>query len=440
LSAEATADQSRWRRLIPIVFVTYSLAYLDRTNFGIATASGMAADLGIDAGKSSLLGAMFFLGYFIFQVPGTVLAERVGIKALVFACLLVWGAMASLSGWVSSLGGLLAVRFTLGAAEAAVFPGMLVYLNRWFTRRERSRASGLLILGNPVTIVWMSVLSAYLVRSVGWRWMFIIEGAPALVWAGVWWFMADERPSEAAWLDPEGRRRLVEALDFEQEGLKPVRNLREAFRSPVVLCLCAQYFCWSLGIYGFVLWLPSILRQASSSGIVITGWLAALPYLAAIPAMMVNSAACDRSGNRIRHIWPFLAAAAVAFYASYALGPSHAPLSFALLTVAGICMYAPYGPFFALLPELFPRNVAGGATALVNSLGGLGGFAGAYLVGLLGGSGGDPSRGYALMSAALLLSAALTVLVPRLARSPKSLAGAARTAVTGRRRPGSAGR
>ncbi|HEY5228428.1 MAG TPA: MFS transporter [Opitutaceae bacterium] len=420
MSAAPTTDRGRWRRLVPIAFVTYSLAYLDRTNFGIATASGMAADLGIDGGKSSLLGAMFFLGYFIFQVPGTVLAERMGIKPLVFACLLVWGAMASLSGWVGGLGGLLAVRFVLGAAEAAVLPAMLVYLNRWFTREERSRASSLLILGNPVTIVWMSVLSAYLVRSLGWRWMFIIEGLPALAWAGVWWVLADERPADARWLGTGERHRLAEALDREQQGLKPVRNLREAFRSPVVLCLCAQYFCWSLGIYGFVLWLPSILRQASSYGIVRTGWLAALPYLVAIPAMMANSAACDRSARRVRHIWPFLAAAALAFYGSYALGPSHFPLSFALLTVAGICMYAPYGPFFALMPELFPRNVAGGAMALVNSLGGLGGFAGAYLVGLLGGSGGDPSRAYALMSVALLASAALIALVPGLARGSRT--------------------
>lgn len=415
MSATPRADRRRWRRLIPIVFVTYSLAYLDRTNFGIATASGMAADLGIDGEKSSLLGAMFFLGYFAFQVPGTVLAEKTGIRRLVFGCLLVWGAMASLSGWVRSLGGLFAVRFMLGAAEAAVLPAMLVYLNRWFTREERSRASSLLILGNPVTIVWMSVLSAYLVRALGWRWMFIVEGVPAMAWAVAWWVLADEGPADARWLGPDEHRALVEALDREQRELRPVRNLRDAFRSPVVLCLCAQYFCWSLGIYGFVLWLPSILRQASSFGIVRTGWLAALPYLLAVPAMMANSAASDRAPSRVRHIWPFLAAAALALYGSYALGPSHFPLSFGLLTIAGICMYAPYGPFFSIVPELLPRNVAGGAMALVNSLGALGGFAGAYFVGFLGGSGGDPSRAYALMSAALLASAALVALVPKLA-------------------------
>jgi nitrate/nitrite transporter NarK len=133
--------------------------------------------------------------------------------------------------------------------------------------------------------------------------------------------------------------------------------------------------------------------------------------------MMLNSAACDRAGSRVRHIWPFLGAAALAFYGSYALGPAHFPLSFALLAVAGICMYAPYGPFFALMPVLLPRKVAGGAMALVNSVGAPGGFAGAYLVGFLGGAGGDPSRGFALMSAALLASAVLIALVPRLSRA-----------------------
>ncbi|HEY1848752.1 MAG TPA: MFS transporter [Opitutaceae bacterium] len=415
MSALSRPEAGRWRRLVPAAFVTYSLAYLDRTNFGIATASGMAASLGIDGKRSSLLGAMFFLGYFIFQVPGTLLAERMGIRRLVFLCLLLWGAMASLTGWISSIPCLYAVRFTLGAAEAAVLPSMIVYLNRWFTRGERARVSSLLILGNPVTVVWMSVASAFLVRSFGWRWMFILEGAPAILWAGAWWLLADERPADAPWLQETERQMLSEQMEREQGSIRPMGGIGEAFASPVVLCLCAQYFCWSLGLYGFVLWLPSILGQATSFGIVRIGLLAALPYLFAVPAMLVNSSACDRRGDRVRHIWPFLAAAALAFYGSRLLGPSHFGWSFALLAAAGICMYAPYGPFFALISELLPRNVAGGAVALVNSLGALGGFAGAYLVGLLGGAGGDPSRAYALMCAALLVSAILIGVVPRLA-------------------------
>jgi sugar phosphate permease len=407
----------RWRRMIPIAFVTYSLAYLDRSNFSIAAAAGMAGDLGFGPRDSSLVGAIFFLGYFIFQVPGTVLAQKLGVRGLIFWCLLAWGAFASLSGWVSSIGGLLIVRFLLGAAEATVLPALLLYISRWFTREERSTANGFLILGNPVTVVWMSIVSAYLVRLVGWRWMFIIEGFPAVAWAGLWWILADESPADAVWLGDGEKRSLEAALSREQETIHPVRRHSDAFRSPAVLCLCAHYFCWSLGFYGLLIWLPSILRQASHLGIVWTGWLAALPYLAAIPAMILTSIASDRRRQRVGFVWPYLAIASIALYASYALGASHFGLSYTALLIAGVCMYAPYGPFFAIIPEILPRNVAGGAMALVNSLGALGGFAGTFLVGYLNGSSGGPSESYILMSASLFVSAILVCFVPRMSRA-----------------------
>lgn len=406
----------RWRRIIPVVFVTYSLAYLDRSNFSIAAASGMASDLGIGPASTSLVGAMFFLGYFAFQVPGAMYAENRSAKKLVFWCLLAWGAMASLTGLVTNLAALLAIRFLLGVSEAAVLPALLVFLNRWFTRSERSRANSLLLLGNPITIVWMSVISAYLVLALGWRWMFVLEGAPAIGWAAIWWWWADERPSDAKWLGAEERRRLEATLEAEQGALQPVRNYREAFRSPAVVCLCIQFFCWSVGFYGFLIWLPSILRQASHEGIVRTGWLATLPYVVAAPALIATSVRSDRSRNRIRFIWPFLVTASLAFYGCYAVGSSHFLVSYALLGVAGVCMYAPYGPFFAILPEMLPRNVAGGAVALVNSVGTLGAFAGAYGVGYLNSSTSDPSDGYVLMSGSLLVSGLLICWVPRLAR------------------------
>ena len=416
MSPRPAATGRRWWRLIPVVFTTYSLAYLDRSNFSIAAASGMAADLGIGPAGSSLVGSMFFLGYFAFQVPGAAYAERRSVRSLVFWSLLAWGAMASLTGLVPNLAGLLAVRFMLGVAEAAVFPALLVHVSRWFTRPERSRANGLLILGNPATIVWMSVVSAYLVRSLGWRWMFILEGAPALAWAGLWWWWTDERPCDAVWLGEAERRRLEGELEAEQGALRPVGGYLEAFRRPVVACLCAQYFSWSLGFYGFVLWLPSILSQASHEGIVRTGWLAALPYVLAVPAILLTSALSDRRGDRIRFVWPFLMAASLGFYAAWGLGASHPLASYGLLTLCGVCMYAPYGPFFAFIPETLPQGVAGGAMALVNSLGALGGFAGAYLVGYLNGTTGDPSAGFVLMGTSLLVSTLLALRVPGLAR------------------------
>jgi sugar phosphate permease len=408
----------RWRRTIPIVFITYSLAYLDRVNFGFAAAGGMAHDLGISPQISSLLGAVFFLAYFIFQIPGTIYAERHSVKKLIFWCILAWGGLASLTGLVTNIPLLIGIRFLLGVAEAAVMPAMLVYLSNWFTRSERSTANTFLVLGNPLTVIWMSVLSGYLVNSLNWRWMFILEGLPAVIWAFLWLKWADDFPRDATWLNAPEKSWVEQTLQAEQKTLKPVRNYREAFRSPIVVCLCAQYFCWSVGVYGFVLWLPSILREASQASMVNTGWLSALPYAAAAPAMLLASRLSDRSFNRRIFVWPFLLLAAFAFYGSFALGPSHFNISYTLLVIAGVGMYLPYGPFFAIVPELLPRNVAGGAMALINSMGAIGGFVGSYFVGYLNGVTGGPSSSFMLMSMALLAAALITFFLPKAPASP----------------------
>ena len=404
----ATLAARRWWYIMPIVFITYSLAYLDRANYGFAAASGMAADLMITPGLSSLLGALFFLGYFFFQVPGAIYAQKHSVKKLIFFSLILWGGLATLTGVVSNAYWLIVIRFMLGVVEAAVMPAMLVYLCHWFTRAERSRANTFLILGNPVTMLWMSVVSGYLVQHFSWRWMFIIEGLPAVLWAFIWWKLADERPKDAKWLSDAEKHSLETALAAEQVGIKAVKNYAEAFRSPKVISLALQFFCWSIGVYGFVLWLPSILKQAANVDIVQAGWLASVPYLAAVVAMVGVSWASDRMQKRKRFVWPPLLIAAVAFYGSYALGTDHFWWSYALLVVAGACMYAPYGPFFAIVPEILPANVAGGAMALINSMGALGSFGGSWLVGYLNGATGGPGASYLFMCGALLTAVALT--------------------------------
>jgi sugar phosphate permease len=401
----------RWLYIMPIVFITYSLAYLDRANYGFATASGMAEDLHITPGLSSLLGALFFLGYFFFQVPGAIYAQKNSVKKLIFVSLILWGGLATLTGIVSNAYMLIGIRFMLGVVEAAVMPAMLVYLCHWFTRAERSRANTVLILGNPVTMLWMSVVSGYLVQHFNWRWMFIVEGMPAVIWAFIWWRLVDEKPAQAKWLDDAEKAELQSRLDAEQAGIKPVKNYAEAFRSPKVILLSLQYFCWSIGVYGFVLWLPTILKQGAHLDMIQAGWLSALPYLAAIIAMVAVSWGSDKVQRRKRFVWPPLLVAALAFYGSYALGSEHFWWSYSLLVLAGACMYAPYGPFFAIVPEILPSNVAGGAMALINSMGALGSFAGSYLVGYLNGATGNLSASYLLMSGALLVSVVLTLLL-----------------------------
>lgn len=244
---------------------------------------------------------------------------------------------------------------------------------------------------------------------MGWRWMFILEGLPAIVWGLFWWRLVVDRPRNATWLTDMEKNDLEEQLQQEQLTIKPVKNYAEAFKSPIVILLCLQYALWSLGIYGFVIWLPSIINAAPDLNIVKTGWLVSVPYLFAIIGMLVVSYFSDKTLNRKSFVWPFLLVGAVAFYSSYLVGTSNFWLSFGLLIIAGGSMYAPYGPFFALITEILPRNVTGGAIALINSIGALGGFAGAYFVGYLNGVTGGFGASYIFMAGSLFLSALLTI-------------------------------
>jgi sugar phosphate permease len=406
---EKTLAKKRWIRLIPIVFITYSLAYIDRANFGFAVAGGMAKDLNITASISSLLGSLFFLGYFFFQIPGTLYAANKSTRKLIFWSLLLWGALASATGLVKNVNLLFAIRFMLGVVESAVWPSMIVLLSRWFTRSERSKANTFLTLGNPVTIVWMSILSGYLIKTLSWRWMFIIEGLPAIIWAFFWWRLVDDRPKDAKWLTETEKYDFEEQLQQEQQNIKPVRNYAEAFKSKVVILMCLQYAFWSIGVYGFIMWLPSIIKAAPDMSIETTGWLTAIPYFFAIIFMFVASYFSDKTLNRKAFIWPFLLIGALAFYGSYLLGTTNFWLSFILLVIAGAVIYTPYAPFFTVLTEVLPKNVSAGAIALVNSFGAFGSFVGAYIVGYLNGATHGFGASYIFMAGSLFLSALLTM-------------------------------
>ena len=400
---------SRWYRLIPVAFITYSLAYLDRANFGFAAAGEMARDLNITKATSSLLGALFFLGYFFFQIPGAHYASTKSAKKLIFWSLIAWGSLAMATGLVSNITLLVIIRFMLGVVESAVMPAMLILLARWFTKKERSRANTFLILGNPVTILWMSILSGYLINAAGWRWMFIWEGLPAVIWAFFWWRLVNDKPANATWLSQQEKDDLEAALAAEQQGIKPVKNYAAAFKSRAVILLSLQYAFWSIGVYGFVMWLPSIIKAAPHISMIETGWLSSLPYVFAITGMLLTSYYSDKTLNRKIFVWPLLLVAALSFYCSYLVGTSNFWLSFVLLIIAGAAMYAPYGPFFAIITEMLPANVTAGAIALINSFGALGSFLGAYMVGFLNGATGGFGASYIFMAASLLLSALLTL-------------------------------
>jgi sugar phosphate permease len=396
--------RKRWLYLLPAVFVTYSLAYLDRANYGFGAAAGLAETLHITESQTALLGSLFFLGYFLFQVPGIAYARRRNASRLIFYTLIVWGMLAALTGVIRSFWLLALDRLLLGVAESLIFPAMLLLLTNWFTRSERSRANTLLILGNPVTILWMSAITGFLIRSFGWQMTFIIEGVPSILWAFVWMAVVRDRPEQTTWMSAEASAHLSRQLSEEQVSLPKVSGLLKALMRRDVILLSLQYFCWSLGLYGFVLWLPTIIRQGSELGIGITGLLSAIPYFLAVLMMLLVAYLSDKTLRRRSLVWPFLVLSGVALLGSFVFASHSFWLAYGCLILAGGAMYAPYGPFFAIIPEVVPANVAAEVMATVNSCGALGAFLGAWFVGVLQARTGNSRAGYLLMAVALIVS------------------------------------
>ncbi len=398
--------------LLFLVFVTYSLAYLDRANYGFGAAAGMAETLHITEERGALLVGLFFLGYFLFQIPCSMLARRYSSTRVVFASLFLWGALATLTGIVRQFWLLAIDRFLLGVAESAIFPAMLVLLTHWFTRAERSRANTVLILGNPVTVLWMSAMTGFLIERLGWQKTFIIEGLPSILWAFVWISLVRDHPSQVKWMDPDQAEELETRIETERKELGLDRNsasLREILLRKDVLLLSLQYFLWSLGVYGFVLWLPTIVKRGSGLSMTQTGLLAAIPYIAAVVLMPIASYISDRTMRRRELVWPFLALAGLALLGSFVFAGRSFAAAFVCLVFGGGCMYAPYGAFFAMIPERVPKQRAGEVMAMINSSGALGSFVGSYSVGLLQAVTGSSRPGYLLMSVGLLGSALLLV-------------------------------
>jgi sugar phosphate permease len=394
----------RWLYLMPIVFFTYSLAYLGRSNFGFGAAAGLAKSLNITESRAAFLGSVFFIGYFFFQIPAASYARRKSATRLIFFALLSWGILSGLTGVIRNYWLLVVDRTLLGVSESLIFPAMLILLTHWFTREERSRANAILILGNPVTVTWMAAATGYLIKAVGWQMTFIIEGIPSILWAFVWIMVAHDKPNQAGWIHKDSSKALEDALDAEQTGLPKLGSFAAALKVPAVILLCVQYFFWSFGVYGLVLWIPEMIRSGSKIGIETIGLLSAAPFLLAVVLMILVSYFSDRLMNRKMFVWPFLCLSGLALFTSFATAGQNFWIGYIALVIAGGTMYAPYGPFFAIIPEMLPSNVAGEVFALINSFGALGGFAGTWLVGLFQALTGNARMGYFVMAASLLIS------------------------------------
>jgi MFS family permease len=430
-SADPTRAAARFARVLPLAFITYALAYLDRVNYGYAEAKGLSETLGITTQVSSLLASVFFVGYCLFQIPGASYASKHSAKKLCFWALVLWGLLSAAQGVLPKLWMLIIARFLLGVVESVVFPAMLVFLTHWFTKREKSKANTLLIIGNPLTMACGSAISGYLIfifdrhplfHLQGWQMMFILEGLPSVAWAFYWWVSADDRPAEASWLSPEEAAAVQHQLDIEQRDISAVKNYWAAFRDPRVILLSVMYFCWSIGTYGFVFWLPKVVKDGSGLNIAITGLLTSIPYFLSIGTMLVVSYWSDRLLNRKAFIWPAMIIGGVAFLIAAAVGQGHFWWAFAALLFAGASVYTPCGPLWAMIAEMVPRNVVGESMALVNTAGAIGGFVGSLSVGFLVGHFHRNAPGFLFMALSLIAAGLIVKMVNPVRRQPPAAA------------------
>lgn len=407
IALSRTRPSGRWLRIMPIVFVTYSLAYLDRTNYGFGAAAGLNEALQISPNRAAWLASLFFLGYFSFQIPAAAYARRHSPTRMIFFCILGWGVLASLTGLINNFWLLALDRFLLGSMESLIIPAMLILLTEWFTRNERSRANTYLILGNPVTVLWMSAITGYLISQYGWRNVFIIEGLPSVIWAFVWIATMSDHPAQAKWLKVEEREALEQQLAKEQLEI-PDRHAStwSVLTDRRVLNLSAQLLLWSVTAYGFIMWLPDIIHSGGSS-MGSTGLLAAGPYAASVVLMIIVSYVSDRYQIRKNIVWPLLAVSALCFFGSYWLAEYSFTLAYFCMVFGCATMQAPLGPFFAIAPDILPREAAGIAMGVINSAGALGGFLGSWIIGYIQARTHSVSLSFAFMSAFILAAAIL---------------------------------
>jgi MFS transporter, ACS family, tartrate transporter len=415
-----TLAKITWR-LLPFMFLLYIVAFLDRVNVGFA-ALQMKGDLGFSDTVYGIGAGIFFIGYFVFEIPSNLILERVGARVWIARIMLTWGVISSAMFLVSGETSFYILRFLLGVAEAGFFPGMILYLTYWFPARERARRVALFMTAIPISGVIGSPISGALLTLdgfaglAGWQIMFLAEGIPAILLGILVLRYLPNGPDEAGWLEPEERGWLRRALERENriKSEHGEYTTRQALANGKVWLLSAIYFGVVTSVYGVSLWLPLIIEDLSGFGNFAVGLLSVIPYFAGAVGMVLFARHSDATGERRWHV------AVAAFIATVGLvltGATASPVvEMAALTLAALGIYSTLATFWSLPTAFLSGTAAAAGIALINSVGNLGGFVGPYVVGFLSDATGSFYAGLLLL-AALILVAGLLALAVRHERS-----------------------
>lgn len=405
------------RRLIPFMFLLYIVSYLDRINIGFAAVQ-MNRDLGLSPAVYGFGAGVFFIGYFLFEVPSNLIMERVGARLWIARIMITWGLISSAMMFVRGPVSFYALRFLLGLAEAGFFPGMILYLTYWFSSRERAGAISLFmtavalagVVGGPISGALLTMTGVG--GLAGWQWLFLLEGLPAVLLGFVVLLYLPNGPADARWLTPAERTFVLGRVRAEGERSEGShQTVRSALASGRIWLFSLSYLGIVSALYGISFWLPTILQGLSGLSDFTVGVLSALPYVAAAVGMVLVGRHSDSTGERRWHVAGSAFIGAAGFLLSAATS-SPAP-ALAAISVAALGIFAAMPPFWAMPTAILRGSGAAAGIALINSIGNLGGFLGPYGIGLIR----KATQGFAgalvALAASLVVGGLLALAAPR---------------------------
>lgn len=405
------------RRILPVLFICYVIAYLDRVNVGFAKLD-MLHDLGFSEAVYGLGAGIFFLGYCSAEVPSNMMLARFGARRWLTRILLSWGIASACMFFVRSAGSFYAMRCIVGAAEAGMFPGAIYYLTQWYPAARRGRILSLFMTAQPVTGVIGGPLSGWIMQSwrgtlglAGWQWLFLVEALPAVIMGLIFAWVIDDRIADARWLTEDEKQVLEAALQRDQMRKQALPSFRAVLGNGRVWLLGAITFTSVMGLYGVGFWLPSIVKATGIQQPLHIGLLTAIPYALTIVAMYFVGRSSDRTGERRWHLAWCTAIGGVGLIVS-TLAAGNVTLAMIALTIATIGIGVSQPLFWNLPTAFLGGGAAAAAIAFINVGGNLAGFFGPYLVGWIAGTTHSTNIGMYVLAGFLFLSSVLALCVP----------------------------